>query len=75
MVLQDERMQISDCNRGEDDAVIEDPGDHPHAPNPADTPLIMGDGTFGIAPAIFTQLYTLHAYKNDRSIACAYALH
>ena len=32
------------------------------------------DGTFKTAPGIFTQLYTIHAFVNNRSLPCIYAL-
>ena len=32
------------------------------------------DGTFGTAPHLFTQIFTIHAYVNDKQLPLAYVL-
>ncbi|XP_043231556.1 uncharacterized protein LOC122386441 isoform X2 [Amphibalanus amphitrite] len=42
--------------------------------NLSQSPHWGADGTFQVAPGIFTQLYTVHATVHDRIVPCAYAL-
>ena len=40
-----------------------------------DATTVYADGTFYVAPKLFTQLYTIHAYvANKTMICCAYFL-
>lgn len=34
----------------------------------------MGDGTFAVVPALFSQLYTLHVSEDGNTIPCVFAL-
>ena len=40
----------------------------------SDAEVVFVDGTFKIAPLIFTQLYTLHAFFRGQMIPCAFFL-
>ena len=36
--------------------------------------VLLNDGTFNVAPNLFSQMYTLHAYEDGHSVPCVFAL-